>query len=35
MPDISGSFNMDKIISENNKKLNRYGYDNFSKIRAD
>lgn len=25
---LSGSFNMDKIIQENNKKLNRFGYNN-------
>jgi len=25
LPEISSSFNMEKIISENNKKLNRYG----------
>lgn len=25
---LSGSFNMEKIIQENNKKLNRYGYNN-------
>lgn len=24
---LSGSFNMDKILQENNKKLNRFGYN--------